>query len=260
VDTAISALYTRVYSSTPERQAKLLMSGYRILVVDDKRDLAQEVAPVLNKLSDNIAVAYSAEEAIEMLDAHPADVVLSDVRMPGRDGLPFLDVQRERWPSTRVILFAENGTVESAVSSMKRGAFDYLTVPFDRDELLVVTGRALKEIKDEEEISRLRAEVHQKFGFHGIYTRDRGMLRIIDAIRRIAASNTTVLICGESGTGKELVAHAIHAESLRAGPVVVFNATGFLETQASTELFGRTKESCADEQRRTKGLDQTCPN
>src|SRR3990172_3669509 len=118
------------------------MSGYRILVVDEKRDLAQGAAPILHKLSDNIAVAYSAEEAIEMLDRCPADVVLSDVRMPGRDGVPFFDVARERWPATRVILFAANGTVDSAVKAVKCGAFDYVTRPIDNDELLAVTGRA----------------------------------------------------------------------------------------------------------------------
>ena len=231
------------------------MSGHRILVVDDKRDLAQGVALVLKKLSDNIGVAHSAEEALEALDQCPADIVLSDIRMPGRDGVSFLDVARERWPSTRVILFTAYGTIESAVNAMKRGAFDYLTKPFDNEELLVVASRALKEIKDEQEIVRLRAEVHRTYGFHGIYTRDRRMLRVIESIRRVAATNTTVLICGESGTGKELVARAIHVESPRSGqPFVAFNAAALPENLAEAELFGCKKGAYTGADRDRKGL------
>ncbi|MBI2149456.1 MAG: sigma-54-dependent Fis family transcriptional regulator [Acidobacteria bacterium] len=231
------------------------MSDHRILVVDDKRDLAQGVALILKRLSKNIAVAHSVEEALEMLDSCPADVVLSDIRMPGRDGVSFLDVAHERWPSTRVILFTAYGTIESAVDAIKRGAFDYLTKPFDNEELLVVTSRALKEIKDEEEIVRLRAEVRRTYGFHGIYTRDRRMLRVIEAIRRVAATQTTVLICGESGTGKELVAQAIHLESPRAaGPFVAFNAAALPETLAEAELFGCKKGAYTGADRDRKGL------
>ncbi len=126
----------------------------RILVVDDKRDLARGIALVLGKLPAEIAVAYSAEEALERLEQNPADVVLSDIRMPGRDGLWLLDCVRERWPQTRVILFTGYGTIDSAGDAMKRGAFDYLTKPFNNDELLVVTKRALNEIQDEQEIAR----------------------------------------------------------------------------------------------------------
>ncbi len=127
------------------------MSHHRLLVVDDNRDLAQGVALILKKVSDHIAVAYSAEEALELIEQRPVDVVLSDIKMPGRDGISLLDCVRERWPETRVILFTAYGTIEAAVDAMKRGAFDYLTKPFDNDELMVVTRRALKEIQDEEE-------------------------------------------------------------------------------------------------------------
>ncbi len=233
------------------------MNSHRILVVDDKRDLAQGVALILKKLSDNIAVAYSVEEALELLEQFPANIVLSDIRMPGRDGVSFLDYTRERWPSTRVILFTAYGTIESAVSAMKRGAFDYLTKPFDNDELLVVTSRALKEIKDEEEIERLRAEVRGTYAFHGIYSRDRHMMRVIETIRRVAPTNTTVLVCGESGTGKELVARAIHAEGNRSqGPFVAFNAAALPENLAEAELFGCKKGAYTGADRDRKGLFQ----
>ena len=231
------------------------MSCHRILVVDDKRDLAQGVALILKKLSDNIAVAYSAEEALELLEQRPADLVLSDIKMPGRDGVSLLDCVRERWPSTRVILFTAYGTIESAVDAMKRGAFDYLTKPFDNEELLVVTQRALKEIQDEEEIARLRAELRGTYEFHGLYSRDRRMLPVLEAIRRVAPTNTTVLLWGESGTGKELVARAIHIESPRSGgPFVAFNAAALPETLAEAELFGSKKGAYTGADRDRKGL------
>ena len=103
----------------------------RILVVDDNRDLAHGVALALGKLPARVAVTSSAEEALDLLDQDPADVVLSDICMSGRDGLSLLDCVRERWSQTRVILFTGYGTVGSAVDAMKRGAFDYLTNPFD---------------------------------------------------------------------------------------------------------------------------------
>ena len=231
------------------------MSHHRLLVVDDNRDLAQGVALILRKLSDHIAVAYSAEEALELIEQRPVDVVLSDIKMPGRDGTSLLDCVRERWPETRVILFTAYGSIESSVDAMKRGAFDYLTKPFDNDELLVVTRRALKEIEDEEEIARLRAELRGTYGFHGIYSRDRRMLPLFNAIRRVAPTNTTVLICGESGTGKELIARAIHAESPRAGaPFVAFNAAALPETLAEAELFGCRRGAYTGADRDRKGL------
>jgi DNA-binding NtrC family response regulator len=231
------------------------MSGHRIVVVDDKRDLAQGVALVLKKLSDNIAVAYSAEEALELLEQRPVDVILSDIKMPGRDGVSLLDCVRERWPSTRVILFTAYGTIESAVDAIKRGAFDYLTKPFDNAELLVVTQRALKEIQDEEEIARLRAELRKTYGFHGLYSRDRRMLPVLEAIRRVAPTNTTVFLWGESGTGKELVARAIHIESSRSGgPFVAFNAAALPETLVESELFGCKKGAYTGADADRKGL------
>lgn len=129
----------------------------RILVVDDNRDLARGVALVLAKLSSDIGLAHSAEEALDLLEQRSADLVVSDIRMPGRDGLWLLDRVRERWPEARVILFTAYGTIESAVDAMKRGACDYLTKPFNNDELLVVARRALKEVQDQRETAAQRS-------------------------------------------------------------------------------------------------------
>jgi DNA-binding NtrC family response regulator len=231
------------------------MSGYEILVVDDKRDLAQGVALILRKVTERVQVVYSAEEALDLMEQQPAKVVLTDIRMPGRDGVSLLDVVRQRWPSTRVILFTAYGTIESAVDAMIRGAFHYLTKPFNNDELLTVTSRALKDVQHEEEIARLRAELRGTSGFHGLYTRDRRMVPVLEAIRRVAPSNATVLICGESGTGKEVVARAIHAASPHASaPFVAFNAAAMPESLADAELFGCKKGAYTGADRDRKGL------
>ena len=128
-----------------------------ILVVDDNRDLAAAVALVLSGLSDDVVVTHSAEEALHRLAEAPTDLVFSDVCMPGLSGLDLLERVREREPRARTILFTAYGSVEAAVDAMRRGAYDYLTKPFDHDELLLVAGRAWKEIEDEDELERLRA-------------------------------------------------------------------------------------------------------
>ncbi|MBI4509553.1 MAG: sigma-54-dependent Fis family transcriptional regulator [Deltaproteobacteria bacterium] len=232
-----------------------MKDGMSILVVDDKKDLARGVALVLGELGSDITVTHSAEEALAAMEESPTDLVLSDMKMPGKDGLFLLDTVRERWPRTRVILFTAFATIESAVDAMKRGACDYLTKPFNNDELLLVVRRALKAIQDEDEIARLRVELRATRGFQGIYARDRQMAPVIESIRRLAPSNATVLIAGESGTGKELVACAIHAESMRAsGPFVAFNAAALPESLVESELFGSRKGAFTGADRDRKGL------
>jgi len=227
----------------------------RVLVVDDKRDLAAGVALVLKKLCPDIAVAHSVEQALEAIELRPVDLVLSDIRMPGKDGLSLLDAIHQRWPRTRVILLTAYGTIDSAVDAMRRGAFDYLTKPFNNDELLVVAGRALKEVRDEDEIARLRAEIQGTRCFHGLHTRDPRMLPVLDAIRRVAPTTATVLVCGESGTGKEIVARALHAASPRAAaPLVAFNAAAVPEGLAEGELFGHRRGAYTGADRDAKGL------
>ncbi|MFW6066766.1 MAG: sigma-54-dependent transcriptional regulator [Myxococcota bacterium] len=227
----------------------------RILVVDDKHDFARGVALALEDLTDEVALAHSAEEALETLETKPVDIVFSDVKMPGMDGLELLRRVRSRWPRTRMILFTAFGTIESAVEAMKEGASDYLTKPVDHDELLLVAKRVQKEIQDEQEIARLKKELAGHHCFHGICTRDRRMHPVIETVRRVAPSQATVLIFGESGTGKELVARAIHEESPRRGkPFVAFNAAAVSESLAEAELFGAKKGAYTGADRDRKGL------
>ena len=231
------------------------MTAPRVLVVDDQQDFARGVALTLEELTKDIAIVASAEEAVSRLELAPFDLVFSDVRMPGMGGLSLLQVVRERWPRCRVVLFTGFGTIESAVDAVKRGASDYLTKPFDEAELLRVARRGYKEIQDEDEIARLRAELEQSRSFQGICGRDRRMLHVFETIRRVGPSRASVLIGGESGTGKELVARAIHACSPRAtGPFVAFNAAALADTLADAELFGARKGAYTGADRDRGGL------
>ncbi|MEW5849599.1 MAG: sigma-54 dependent transcriptional regulator [Myxococcota bacterium] len=227
----------------------------RILVVDDNKDLARGAALVLSEVSDDVLLAHSAEEALEKIQAAPPDIVFSDIRMPGMSGVQLLHQVRERWPDIRVVLLTAYGTVESAVEAMKAGAFDYVTKPFNDDELVLVARHIIKELEAEEEIHRLRAEVREKHCFRGICSRDRRMWPVMETIRKVAPTNATVLVCGESGTGKELVARAIHNESpRREQPFVAFNAAAVTETLAEAMLFGAKKGSYTGADRDRKGL------
>ena len=156
----------------------------RILVVDDTQELAQGVALVLQELADDIAVAHSGNEALELMQAHPADIVLTDVRMPGLDGTELLTQVRARWPRAQVILLTAYGNVSAAVAAMQHGAFHYLTKPFDNEELLQVVQRAWQALVDRDEVVALRSELAKGESFHGIVSRDPRMLNALTTVRK----------------------------------------------------------------------------
>lgn len=226
-----------------------------IVVVDDKQDLAQGVALVLAELSSDVRVAHCAKSALALLDARPADLVFTDVRMPGMDGSALLATLRRRYPRVQVVLLTAFATVSAAVEAMQLGAFHYLQKPFDNDELLAVAKRALQSLHERDELEQLRTELSRGSSFHGIVARSPRMLAVLETVRKAAASSTTVLIAGESGTGKELVARALHAESPRRDkPFVAFSAAALPETLAESELFGSRRGAFTGADRDRKGL------
>ena len=152
-----------------------------ILVVDDNHDLARGVGLLLGELSDDVTVVHSGREALEAFARHPADLVVSDVRMPGLGGMGLLHELHERAPRTRVVLLTGYGTIEAAVAAMKRGAFDYLTKPFEDQDLLDVARRALEEAEREDAAELVRRQLGAS-GRSGIYTRDPLQRYLRDAI------------------------------------------------------------------------------
>ena len=226
-----------------------------IMVVDDKVDLARGIGLVLADIAEDVRICHSGEDALQKLAEEPAHVLVSDVRMQGMSGLDLLRSLRDRWPDTRVILLTAFGTIESAVEAVQHGAFHYLTKPFDNDQLIALVQRAWEDVLDHQELVELRAAAEGSCDFHGIRSRDKHMAPVIEAIRRAAASDATVLVYGDSGTGKELVARALHAESDRAEqPFVAFNAAALSETLAEAELFGARKGAYTGSDRDRKGL------
>lgn len=226
----------------------------KILVVDDDKNLRRIIEFTLTENGHSVQTAADAEEALASLDKESFDIVVTDIRMPGKDGIALLREIKARAPGVEVIVVTAFGTVETAVEAMKAGAFDYVTKPFNRDELKLTVQRALHLRDLESENVRLRIEVEKKFGFDNIVGESEQMQKVFRLIEKVAATDAPVLITGESGTGKELVAKALHYHSLRAkGPLVTINCAAIPKELLESELFGHVKGSFTGAVRDKKG-------
>ena len=220
------------------------MTNTRILVVDDDASLRRVLQVQLEQEGYVVASASSAQQTLSMLQIQPYDLVISDLRMPEVSGLDLLRQIRLRYPEAIVIILTAFGTVETAVEAMKAGAYDYLTKPVHPDELSLVVGRALEHLRLVKEVSTLRANLDQKYGFENILGRAGSLLQVLDTAARAARTHSTVLIRGETGTGKELLARAIHFNSARKHkPLITINCAAIPKELLESELFGHTKGS-----------------
>ena len=217
-----------------------------VLVVDDEEGVRASIRAILEGTCE-VLEAETGADALALLRAHEVDLVMLDQRMPGEAGLDVLPRVRAADPSTVVVLATAVHDVRTAVEALKRGAYDYITKPFDVDDILMVVQRALEKRALEREVLCLRsalapAGADTVDGFGGLVGRHPGMVRIYQRITQIAATPTTILITGESGTGKELVAHAIHQRSDRSGqPFVAINVAAIPEALVESELFGHER-------------------
>ncbi|MBX3348033.1 MAG: sigma-54-dependent Fis family transcriptional regulator [Nitrospira sp.] len=208
---------------------------------------------VLEPLYD-IAQASDGPEGLDIFRKEDPDLVLLDIVLPGTDGLAVLQMLRTERKSTPVIMLTGTKSVKTAVDAMKLGAADYLSKPFDVDELRIVIDRALNSSELEQEVTQLRAQVVKRYAFHNLIGKSQGMQEIYAKIEQVADSRTTVLITGESGTGKELVAKALHYNSSRRErPFVALNCAALPETLIESELFGHEKGSFTDATARRVG-------
>ena len=209
-----------------------------ILVVDDERSMRDFLKILLKKEGHEVAVAHNGISALEHLDKNSCDLVISDIRMPGMGGLELLASIKEKQPDLPVILITAFASPDDAVEAMKNGAFDYISKPFNVDEIKSVIQSATR--KQAGETPTIAATA----SFAGIIGTSREMLKIFDMIKRIAPTPANVLIYGESGTGKELVAQAIHAHSkVAANPFVPITCSAIPEELMESELFGHVKGS-----------------
>jgi two-component system response regulator PilR (NtrC family)/two-component system response regulator HydG len=213
-----------------------------VLVVDDDAAMREMVVSLLDDQGIQARSAASAAEAMERLADFDCDVVLSDIRMPGRTGIELLGEIRELRPDTPVVLMTAFGSIDSAVEAMHAGAFDYVTKPFQRDALMLRLERAFERRALEEENRRLRRAVDQTSSMGELIGQSPAMREIFALIRKIAGGRSSVLISGESGTGKEVVARTIHFSGSRSSqPFVPINCTAIPEGLLESELFGHVR-------------------
>jgi two-component system response regulator AtoC len=212
-----------------------------ILIVDDEVGARESLRMIL-KNEYEVFLAKNAEEAFLRVKEHAPDVILLDIILPDLDGLKVLEIIKQNDPDAIVIMITATKTVKTAVEAMKLGAYDYVTKPFEVDELRLMISRSLSTQALEKEVQYLRKEVDKNFGFGNIIGKSDVMKEIFNVIRQIADSKSTVLIMGESGTGKELVSRAIHYISQRRNtPFVTINCAAIPETLIESELFGHEK-------------------
>jgi DNA-binding NtrC family response regulator len=232
-----------------------MTSDRSVLVVDDNAPMREMLASLLQESGYCTRVSENAEEALELLREIEVDVVLSDIRMPGKDGVEFTSELREVRPQTPVILMTAFGSIDSAVEAMRAGAFDYVTKPFKRDAILASLERAFERRALEEENRRLRRALDRSTRFGDLLGASPAMHEIFALIRKVANTTSHILITGESGTGKDVVARTLHYTSARKDqPFVPINCTAMPEGLLESELFGHVRGAFTGAHTTKRGL------
>jgi len=227
-----------------------------IFLVDDDDGSRDAMAKTLERVGYDVRAFPGAEEALDrMRSGDPVDVVVSDVRMPGMDGYELLRQVRAEWPGLPFLLVTAFADVEDAVAALQGGADDYLTKPVKVQELRQRVQLQLERRALSTENRKLKERLDKSFGFEGIVGHSRGMEEVLDRLRVVAPTRSTVLIVGESGTGKELVANALHQRSDRQdGPFIAVNCGAIPGEILESELFGHEKGACTGAHQRRIGL------
>lgn len=216
----------------------------KILIIDDDNSLRRVLEYNLQEEGYEVQAASSGEEGLYLFGQSQPNLVITDMKMSGMDGLMVLKSIKERSPDTLVIIITAFGTVDVAVEAMKAGAYDYITKPFNRDALKLTVKKALQFSGLTEENKRLKSELSDKADFRTIVGTSKEMEKVFDVIRKVADTEASILITGESGTGKELVARSIHANSSRRdAPFVAINCAAIPRDLLESELFGHMKGS-----------------
>ncbi len=220
------------------------MSGVRILVVDDEMIVCESCKRILEEEGYEVETALSGKEAFDKMKVSPFDIVITDLKMPGIDGMEVLRTFRKEYPDLIIIMITGFSTVETAVEAMKLGAFDYIPKPFTPDEVSIVVKKAIEKKNLMLENVYLRQELQEKYGFHNIVGKSKKMQEIYRVIAKVAMTDSTVLIYGQSGTGKELIARAIHFNSpRREKQFVPVDCAVLSENLLESELFGHVRGS-----------------
>ncbi len=225
-----------------------------ILIVDDEKHYPMILAEVLQEEGYACFTAASGMEALDIFENEFVDLVLTDVKMPGMDGIELLSRIKEISPDAPVIVMTAYGSVEKAVKAMQEGAYTFITKPFENETLLTHISKALAIHKIVQENSMLREAVSSRYSFGNIIGKSKPMQELYEIIKKVAPTNASFLVEGESGTGKELVAKAVHFNSKRKNnPFVAVNCSAFAENLLESELFGHEKGAFTGASSRKKG-------
>jgi two-component system NtrC family response regulator len=213
-----------------------------ILIVDDEKNYLLVLSALLEEEGYEVLTTASSLDALEILKASDVDLVLTDMKMPGMDGIELLEQIKTRDAELPVIMMTAHGTVDKAVEAMQKGAYSYIMKPFDNERLTLFVKKAIATYKVVKENRRLRDAVESQYQFGNIIGKSKAMRDVFQLIQKVAPSNATVLIEGESGTGKELVAKSIHFNSPRRdNPFVAVNCSALAESLLESELFGHER-------------------
>jgi DNA-binding NtrC family response regulator len=210
------------------------------LIIEDEEKLRRVMELQLRTAGFDLEQAGNAEDGLKLADS--ADLIITDLRLPGMDGLQLLSNLRERGLQTPIVVMTAFGSIETAVEAMKAGAVDFLPKPFSLDHLMAVVGKALELRTLRDENRKLREELDHRYQFDNIIGRSPAMREIFATVERVAPTRATVLLAGESGVGKDMIARAIHQHSPRRDhPFVKINCTALPENLMESELFGYEK-------------------
>jgi DNA-binding NtrC family response regulator len=213
-----------------------------VLIIDDEPLIRLSMTDALKAVGYDVRAAATGQEGLDLLTDKTFDIVITDLRLPGSNGLDLLQVCKQRSPLTEVLLITAHGSVETAVEAMKRGAYDFIMKPFSMEELLLIVERVSKVLALRQENLQLREELEGKFSFEGILGKNNRMREVLEKVKLVSATDSTVLIVGESGTGKELIANAIHRNSPRRDQALIkISCAALPETLLEAELFGHER-------------------
>jgi two-component system response regulator HydG len=234
------------------------MSAGRVLIVDDEPDMVENCSRILRRVGYRVSGTTDPRQALPMIESERPDVLLTDLKMPGMDGIELLRKVREVDATIPVVVVTAFATIESAVAAVKEGAFDYLPKNFSVDQLTMAVERGLRQRLLQVENRNLREQLQEAFGLENLVGRSTAMVQVFELVRKAARSEANILIIGESGTGKELIARAVHANSPRAArPFVAVDCASLPENLLESELFGHEKGAFTGAIRTKPGLMET---
>ena len=237
------------------REATMDVNEKTVLVIDDKEQSLKAVSTAMEQSGHRVLSAGDGAEGIRTLQKDTVHLIVTDLKMPGMDGMDVVTAAKRKDPNIEVIVMTAYGSIGSAVEAMRKGAYDYLTKPLDLDELMLKVRGALEKQKLMLRVEDLEQQLDERYGFENIVGTSDKMRRVYELVRQVAPSSSTVLITGESGAGKELVARAIHRNSPRRnGPFVPLNCSAVPEGLLESELFGHEKGAFTGATERHRGV------